>query len=178
MIYQVLMATLKDPKRNDFVVTCKKYLKKLKIDLEFEEIENMSKSKFKKLLKEKTNKEAFLYLKEQKENQKKIQNIEYKSFKMQDYFKERKSEVSKTIFAARGKNLDIKMQKPWKYQDKLCVGCKLREETGDELLQCEGFGEKETFPYEFFFSQSVENQRIIGENVLKRLRQRKKMMDV
>ena len=44
--------------------------------------------------------------------------------------------VSKFIFKARSKKLDIKMQKKWKYEDKLCSGCKVREETGDEILSC------------------------------------------
>ena len=32
--------------------------------------------------------------------------------------------------------LIIRMQKKWKYEDRLCVGCKMNEETGDEILQC------------------------------------------
>ena len=34
--------------------------------------------------------------------------------------------------------LDIKLQKRWKYQDTTCVGCGVREESGDELLTCDG----------------------------------------
>ena len=173
MIYNVLEATVK----NDFVFTCRKYLKNLKIELDFEEIEKMTKRKFKKLLKEKTIKAALLYLNEQKEKQKKIDSIVHKTLKLQDYFQERKVEVSKVVFAARGKNLNIKTQKPWKYEDNICVGCKKRDESGDEVLKCEGFGVKDSFPYEFFFSENVEKQMKIGENMMKRLNNRKKLMD-
>ena len=142
--------------------------------MEFEEIEKMTKRKFKKLLKEKTNKAALFHLNEQKGKQKKIESIVHKTLKLQDYLQERKVAVSKVIFAARGKNLNIKIQKPWNYEDKICVGCKKRDESGDEILQCEGFGVKESFPYEFFFSENVEKQMKIGENMVKKLNSRKK----
>jgi hypothetical protein len=30
--------------------------------------------------------------------------------------------------------LDIKTQQKWKYEDKICIGCKTNEESGDEIL--------------------------------------------
>ena len=60
MIYKVFKATLENPLKNDFVRTCQKYLEKLNIKSSFEEIERMSKLTFKKLVKEKTKKAAFI----------------------------------------------------------------------------------------------------------------------
>ena len=34
--------------------------------------------------------------------------------------------------------LNIKTQKSWKYSDKICVGCGVNSETGDEILSCTG----------------------------------------
>ena len=35
------------------------------------------------------------------------------------------------------------MQKKWKYEDKLCSGCKVRKETGEEILSFWYFGKEE-----------------------------------
>ena len=51
MISQVLKATQENPLKNDFVFTCKKYMKILGIEFSFEEIEKMSKASFKKVVK-------------------------------------------------------------------------------------------------------------------------------
>ena len=53
------------------------------------------------------------------------------------------TEVSKLIYKCRGKTLDIKTHKSWKYEDKLCVGCNTNVETETELLSCDGFGNEE-----------------------------------
>ena len=42
MIFNVLKVTEEHPMKNDFVLTCKKYLEKLKMSFTFEQIENMS----------------------------------------------------------------------------------------------------------------------------------------
>ena len=105
--------------KNDFVFTCKKYLETLKLNISFDEIEKMSKYTFKKLLKEKTKMAAFEYLEAQKNKQDKIKDIVYSKLEMQEYLAdgERNIEISKTIFKARGKTLDVKLQKRWKYSD-------------------------------------------------------------
>ena len=62
MISQILKVTQENPLKNDFVLTCKKYMKILGIEFTFEEIEKMTKASFKKVLKEKTRQAAFKYL--------------------------------------------------------------------------------------------------------------------
>jgi hypothetical protein len=37
--------------------------------------------------------------------------------------------------------LDIKMQKKWKYSDSICIGCGIRDKTGEELISCSGYGD-------------------------------------
>ena len=41
------------------------------------------------------------------------------------------------IYKARGMNLDIKMQKRWKYDDIQCEGCDVNIESGEEILKCD-----------------------------------------
>ena len=47
MVYKVFKATSENPVKNDFVETCKKYLKQLDIKLTFEEISEMSSNRLK-----------------------------------------------------------------------------------------------------------------------------------
>ena len=125
MIFQVLQATREDPVKKDFVTTCEEYLKVLNIELTFEEISQMSKHKFKNLVKEKTTETGFKYLLEEKAKQSKILNLQYNKLEMQEYICEgsRNKEITQVIYKARGKSLDIKTHKNWKYEDLQCIGC-------------------------------------------------------
>ena len=100
MIYKILQKTNESSVKNDFVYTCKKYMKTLNLEVTFEEIEKMSKFTFKKLLKEKVNSAAFLYLEEQKIKQKKIKDIVYSGLEMQEYLEngDRDIRVSRMIY--------------------------------------------------------------------------------
>ena len=63
---------------------------------------------------------------------------------MQQYLCENKNtNISKFITKARAKTLNIKTHKSWKYEDRACLGCKIREESGDEISTCEMFGKYE-----------------------------------
>ena len=137
--------------KNDFVDTCKKYLKTLKINLSFDEIKNLSKWSFTRLMKKMTTECAFKYLLEEKNKQKKICNIKYDKLQIQDYLlsENENTKMAKLIFKARSRTLDIKCFKTWKYNDLTCTGCNVNEETEIEILKCEGFGvEKEEMKYE------------------------------
>ena len=76
MIYQVLMATMNSPIKNDFVQTCQKYLDFLKINLTFDQISKMSKWKMKNLVHEKVSQAGFSYLLEKTSTQN-VSNIKY-----------------------------------------------------------------------------------------------------
>jgi hypothetical protein len=100
MIHQVLKATSENSVKNDFDFACKKYLRLLDINISFEEIAEMSKWSFKKLLKEKTNMAAFKYLTSEQSKQSKICNIVYSKLDIQEYLLngDRNVNVSKCIF--------------------------------------------------------------------------------
>ena len=142
--------------------TCQKYLNCLDISLTFEEISGMSKYRFKQLVKQKTEEAGFAYLIGEKNKQKKISHLKYVKLEMQEYLLEgnRNTRISKLIFKARGRNLEIKTHKKWKYSDDMCVGCGQNVETEEELLVCTGFSEKserhsEIVLYSWFLSDSV-----------------------
>ena len=111
MIFQVFKATEETSVKNDFVFTCKKYLETLKISLSFDEIENMSKFSFNKLLKEKVKVAAFSYLNIEKSKQDKIKDIIHSKLEMQEYLADgdRNINVSKIIYKASGSSLKYKI---------------------------------------------------------------------
>ena len=188
MVYQVLDATIKNPIKNDFVSTCKKYLEFLEINLTFEAIKSLSKWKFKRLMKEKIEKAAFTYLIGLKNKigrdgrVSKIAKIKYDRLEIQQYMSENKTTtISKFIVKARSCTLDIKTQKSWKYEDKACVGCGLKEENGNEILNCEKLGtyeENQEIPaYEWFYSENCSKMVMAAKEFMKRLKVRQRILE-
>ena len=108
MLYKVFKATCENPLKKDFVQTCKKYLE---LTFTFEEISEMSNMRFKQLVKQKTEEAGLKYLITEKNKQSKIAHLEYFKLEMQEYLLSgnRNTKLSKLIFQARGRNLDIKM---------------------------------------------------------------------
>ena len=180
MIYRILKATEENPINGDFVITCKKYLETLRFKITFKEIENLTKLQFRKILKERIRNEAFEFLKNQQLNQEKIKNIKYEELKIQDYLADgdRNNSVSKIIFKARGKTLDIKSQKRWKYDDLQCTGCSQNIESGEEMMQCENLGSNQFgAEYSWFFSDLVSKKIEAGKVIMKKLQKRKKLRE-
>ena len=180
MIYRIFKAIEENPVKNDFVFTCKRYLEVLKIDSTFEQLENMSKTKLRKILKENIRNEAFMYLKNQQLKQEKIKDIKYTQLKMQDYLAEsdRSILVTKTIYKARGKTLDIKMQKKWKYDNIKCEGCQLNIESGEEILKCDKLGKNDKqADYTWFYSELVSKQIMVGKIMVHKLKKRKQIKE-
>jgi hypothetical protein len=184
MIYKVFKATSENPVKNDFVETCKKYLKQLDIKLTFEEISEMSSNRLKNIVKQKTEEAGFNHLLKEKNKQKKIVDIEYKKLEIQEYLKEgnRNTRMSKIIFKARGKNLEIKMHKKWRYSDVICVGCGEKVESEEELLLCDGFlGNKEipteNIKYSWSFGSYVSLMVKVAKSIEMRLKVRKSLIE-
>ena len=187
MMYKVFTATCEHPIKNDFVLTCQKYLECLNIKLTFKEIKEMSEYSFKKFVKEQTKEAAFKYLiglKNKPGKHTKMANLDYSDLCIQEYLLDGNSntEISKIIFKARGRNLDIKEHKRWKYGDDLCLGCNENIETENELLSCSGFCESnETenadISYSLVFGKSVSEMIKVATVIRKRLKVRQKLLE-
>ena len=115
--------------------------------------------RFKQLVKQKTEEAGLKYLISEKNKQSKIAHLEYFKLEMQEYLLSgnRNTKLSKLIFQARGRNLDIKMHKRWRYEDVTCVGCGENIENEEELLSCKGFCDEknrhsEKVPYSWIVS--------------------------
>ena len=101
---------------------------------------------------------------------------------MQQYLSENKTTmISKCIVKARSCTLDVKTQKSWKYEDKTCVGCGLKEENGNEILNCEKLGtyeENQEIPvHEWFYSENCNKIVMAAKEFMKRLKVRKRILE-
>ena len=60
---------------------------------------------------------------------------------------------------------DIKTHKGWKYDDKTCIGCNVREETGNEILSC------------FYFGEEITTMILVATLMMKKLKKRQNIID-
>ena len=103
---------------------------------------------------------------------------------MQEYLLEgnKNTYISRLIFKARGRNLDIKTHKKWKYDDDLCVGCGKNVESEEELITCKSFSAKnektsENYSYNWFFEGSVMKMVMVAKMIDKRIKNRKQILE-
>ena len=183
MMYKVFQATCDQPIKKDFVQTYQKFLECLDIDLKFDEIKEMSEYRFKSIVKQKTVEASFKYLMDQKNKpgkHTKIENITYKKLCIQEYLLDgnQNTELARVIYKARGRTLNIKEHKKWKYSDNTCVGCSVRSETENELLSCPGFGEEgEGLTYSSVFEDNVNVMFNVAKEIRRRLKIRDKILE-
>jgi hypothetical protein len=186
MMYKVFQATCDNPLKNDFVKTCTRYMESLGINLTFEDMRKMTKQKLKKIVDQKTNEAGFKYLLEKQNEpgkQTKIKQLKYGKLATQEYLLEgnKNTELSRLIFKARGRNLDIKEHKKWKYEDIYCVGCKTRIESEQELIDCPELkvenNEEEKVLYSQVFGNNVCEMVKVAQVIQNRLKVREKLLE-
>ena len=117
----------KYPVKNDWVHTVKEALRELKINLNFDEIQEQSKFSFSNLVKKQTIKAAFNYLIQLKNEHSKLANLNYTKLQMQSYlkFKSINKSNSTHIFKFRTRMAQVKNNFPSQFTNKLeCPECK------------------------------------------------------
>ena len=110
--------------------------------------------------------------------------IEYCELKMQEYFVDGNcsKKISRLIFKARSQTLDIKTQQPWRYADRTCIGCKIREESGQEILTCEKLNYENSVAdiqmnYDWFYSSDVIDKVKVGRLLERGIKERQKIIE-
>ena len=134
------------------------------------------------MVKEKTIQAGFKHLMNEKEKQSKISHIKYDELKIQEYLLDgnKNIEISKFVFKARSKCLDIKTHKKWKYKNIICFGYNSENETGDEILNCIGYSDGklcEKMQYSTFFDGTSREMGIVAKEMKKRLKVREKIIE-
>ena len=140
LINRVLQAQIKVPTKNDFILGVEEDLEELDIHLSLEDIKNLSKDVLRNFLKPKVEEKALLFLNQKKLKHSKVLHIRHAKLKMQDYLcpsNVRSLEMSKFLFSARTRMLDIGANFSNKYSDKVkCkLGCDVLD-TQQHLLEC------------------------------------------
>ena len=143
--------------------------KLLGLELSDEEIETLSKNKFKKFIQKKIGIFALFELNELKLKHKKSQYLQSSSFKTAEYLVDSRFSRSEAqlLFKLRTQTLNIKMNFQNQQSSTLCQICKLFPESQSHLLQCPKFVPNlkllslKTNVDENLIYGSVENQLII-----------------
>ena len=182
MIHSFLITQMERPKKNDWIVTVKGNLEYLDIMLTFEDIKNMSKPAFKKLVKLKTRQKAFEHLQKLKSCHSKVAHIPYEKLSMQSYLLPGLEDISnderKYIFQARSRMLGkIKNNYRNKFKNILCIACGKAECSQQHAMLCPKLlGRNKILShipaYEQLFGTDLSEQvyvvRIIKENLRNR----------
>ena len=174
LLYRFFQAQCQNPVKSDWINTVKSDLTALNIQLNFNQIENTSKTCFKNMVKEKVKIKALSYLRNLQEDHSKSKDLLYHEIKLQDYLKNDNNLTIKQkcfIFAARSRMLDVYCNFKLGKSDLLCRKCKIEDEEQKHLLVChalqdESIVSNESFPkYEELFGCNVRKIEIIG-NIL------------
>ena len=178
LLYQFFATQRINPKSTDWVSQVIKDLKHIKLNLEFDEIEVMPQAKFKHIVREKVKNTAFEYLINKKCSRDKVKHIIHEHFKMAGYLNENEMELTvkerQFLFQCRVKDIDVRGNRSWKYENVMCISCNKQEETQEHILTCETLIAKNyemTYlpDYSELYSKYVEDQiyisRIIYENM-------------
>ena len=145
LLFQFCLAQVRSPSHNDWVSQEIKDLEEIDLDIEFEDIENTSKEKFKDIVLSHVQEYSFAALLKKKESRisdnAKGRNIIYKVQGMQNYLQETDIAITldekKWLFKCRTDDIDIKGNFCWKYESHSCISCKLDIlENNEHLLNC------------------------------------------
>ena len=186
LISRVLHAQIKFPSKNDFILGVEENLDELEIYLSLEDIKILSKEVFRNFLKQKIEEKALLFLNEKKLKHSKVLHIKHDKLEMQEYFcpsNVRSLEISRFLFSARTRMLDVGANFSNKYSDK--VKCKLgcdALDTQQHLLECSQLTDNDliqtgrSFKYDDLFSSHVEEQLAIATILSTKYKKRKSIL--
>ena len=190
LIYKFLQAQINDPVKNDWIHTVKEDLEELEIGLDFETIKELSKKSFKIFVDKQLEARALDYLNEIKAKHSKVNHIIHNNLRMQNYLEASKqfnTKLSKFIFHARSRMLDVKENYRNKYvTSKTLRNCPLNcleLDTQEHLLWCDKITSEGIIShiyqpkYEDLFEEDCEKQRKISLILMEKLARRKKLIE-
>ena len=149
-----------NPSPGDFSLLVIDDLKEIGMNFNDDQISLLSKYKFKHIVKNKVRNAAFIYLQEMQKKHSKMQLIEYKTFKLQDYLCNPmfNNESRNLLFRLRTRTVNgIRSDFKGMYSDTRCpVGCG-KDDSIPHLLSCT------VLKYDDIFSEDVHKQKSITE---------------
>ena len=178
------MAQLSNPTKGDWATEALEDIEHLELKLDLEDIKSMTKSRFKKIVKEKSQQKALNYLLRKKESRNsdhaKGKHLIYKDMKMADYLYPSDMVISidekKWPMKCRLEDIDIGCNFRWKNKNIYCNFCISTEMDQEHLLSCKyliGKNEIVTYipDYQDLLLEDIDAQvytsRIMKENYIR-----------
>ena len=185
LIKQVFKAQEMDPRNGDWITTVRKDLRKIGIQLNFDEIKRLSKFTFKSLIKESIENAALKNLKLQIKS--KGKEVTYQKLEMQNYLKSDSNlnlEEKKVAFKLRTRMVDLKMNMKNKHTNFTCFACdtksEINNETQEHIYICtnykSGANEEEDIHKIFLNKRCTLKLKQIVKNFQQRLQEREKIV--
>ena len=132
---QIVINQMKmEKKKNNWYGSVREWLERLEMETEEEEILEISKSRWKKELKEKLGDIVADEVEKKRLEMKKLRFS--RGHEMQEYVKTCSMAKVKNIMKLRLNMTDLKANFKGKHQDTMCVACKLEPETTEHVIQC------------------------------------------
>ena len=182
LVSKVFHAQLSNPVQNDGAVTCKEDLDKLQITQSWDEIRNLSKYSFRKIVREKIHQSALKTLVQEQKNLSKVKHFEFKNLRIQEYLLPNKLDLrlSKFVFLLRSRMLDVRCNYRNKYADTLCPLCLVDQDTQQHLMVCTVLEDSEVVVevpvYEQLFQSNVDKLCQIATILKKKFEKRQEVL--
>ena len=113
----------------------------LKIEISIDDIKDMKKSSFKRMIDERTEEKCLNDLNDIKSRHSKVVNVEHSKLQMRNYFKpngiNQSKEEIQLIFKLRSRMTDIKMNFKGIYDQLKCNAWEKEEESQEHIIKCE-----------------------------------------
>ena len=140
LISKVYFAQKRKPGKDDWVTTVHKDMEEIQFHHSDDDLKSMSKSYFKKILREKIHNAAFEYLQHLKSNHSKVKMIHYDKLAMQPYLSSNQltTEEKQLLLRLRSSMINVKASFKSQHQDLTCNLCRDPNtvQTASHLLDC------------------------------------------
>ena len=163
LVFRFFETQLKNRTEKDWVTEVLKDLKELGWNVNFEEIKQMRKTAFIRILKQRIEAKALKDLEISKSSHSKVKHLKHEKLKMQSYFLPNMMKMSREdmqlIFKLRCRVTDLKTNLKGIYDSYECKLCENEEETQEHILKCkEIINEDNEVNYEEKFTGTVKQK--------------------
>ena len=184
LIRRFFDSQLRNPGKNDWVLTIRKNLEELEIVLDVDHIQMTTENQFKTLVEKAIDDKCLEYLEKEKNKKQKVKHIQFDKLEMQNYLHPGliTTHQAKQIFLLRCRMLETKDNYPNKFSDDWCPLCDngISKDSQQHLMLCPsiltGRMIKANLKYENLFESNVQNQLETSLIILENFKIRKEII--